>query len=351
MATWVEKEAKRANRNLLIVNVVVLSGLIAIIGADGRYCLNFLLGCQRIEPAELSALTSPSQRTRTFVTVRGSKSAKTGYQDIETTETAGRTSTSVKDEYILLKVADKVLLVKADPGPEKLEYSGELVGTDETIERMLIQPLSVRNSELGKMILSFTLNAADYRKEGYWVLGTATPLLFLAGWNILKVFRRQSEPQTTPVWSRLAQLGDPQQLSMQIEAEENQACTKYGNLLVTQSWLLRRKFFSTWVWPAENVVWAYKKLIKRSVHFIPVGTDYAVVLVDRYSQRIELQMTEAAVESLLGHLAARVPEAIYSFDQQIADAWRKDAATFIAMIDTRRQASAKAAAAGRALQS
>jgi hypothetical protein len=142
-------------------------------------------------------------------------------------------------------------------------------------------------------------------------------------------------------------LGDPQHLSMQIEAEEKQPCTKYGNLIVTQSWLLRRKSFSTWVWPVENLVWAYKKLIKRSVHFIPVGTGYAVVLVDRYSERVELQMKQEAVESLLGHLAGRVPGAIYGFDQQIADAWRKDAATFISVIDQRRQA----AAAGREPQS
>jgi hypothetical protein len=346
MAAWVEKEAKRANRNLFIVNILLLGVGVTIIAADGRYVLNFLLGCQRIEPAELAALTSATQRTRNFVTVSGSKSARTGYQDVETEQTTSgaELSRSIKDEYVLLQVGDKVLLVKADPGPEKPEYSGELVTTEETVWRIVVLSLSVRDPQLGKMILPFTLNAADYREEGYRVLGVTAPLLLLAGWNILKVFRRQSEPQTTPVWRRLSALGDPQQLSMQIEAEENQLHAKYGRLHVTQTWLLRKKFFSTWVWPVENLAWAYKKLIKRSVHFIPVGTGYAVVLVDRYSERVELQMKEKAVDSLLAHLAARVPSAIYGFDQQIADAWRKDAATFAAVIDARRQASAKAAA-------
>src|SRR5215472_7669924 len=289
MAGWLDNEAKRANRNLLIVNVVLLALAVAVVSLDFRYYLNFILGCQRIEPAELAALTSPTQRTRNFVTVSGTGSAKTGYQDVETTQTTtgSEFSSSIQDEYVLLKVGDRVLLVKADPGPEKLEYSGELVETEETIQRMLVRPLSVRDPELGKMMLPFTLNAADYREQGYKVLGVCGPLLLLAGWNILKVFRRLSELPTTPVWRNLSAWGDPQQLSMQIEAEENQAHAKYGRLYVTHSWFLRKRFFSTWIWPIENLVWAYKKLIKRSVHFIPVGIGYAVVLVDRYSQRVE----------------------------------------------------------------
>jgi hypothetical protein len=171
----------------------------------------------------------------------------------------------------------------------------------------------------------------------------AAPLLLLAGWNILKVFRRQNQLQTKPVWRQLSTLSHPQQLSMQIEAEENQARAKFGRLYVTRTWLLRRKLFSTWVWPVENLAWAYKKPL-------PVGTDATIVLVDRYSERVELRMKEKKVDSLLEHLTARVPSAIYGFDQQLADAWRKDAATFIAAIDARRQSFAKTAATDPAPQ-
>jgi hypothetical protein len=333
MTPWIEKEAKRANRNLLIVNILILTAVIVPISVGAQYYLNVLLGCQRIEPSELIALTSPTQRTRNFVTVTGTHSAKTFYQDVETSQTAS----SIKAEYVLLRVGGKVLLVKAEPGPEKLEYSGELVGTEDTVQRMLIRPLSIRDPDFGKMILPFTLDATDFREGGYWVLGAALPLVLLAGWNIRKVLSRLGEPQTTPVWRWLAAMGDPQQLSLQIEAEENQASAKYGRLRVTHSWLLRRKLFSTWLWPVDNLAWAYKTRIKRSFHFIPIQIGYAAVLVDRSSQRVELQMKEAEVDSLLEHLATRVPDAIYGFDRQIADAWRKDAASFAAVIESRRR--------------
>jgi hypothetical protein len=348
MAAWVEKEAKRANRNLLIINILLLAGLITIVVGNGRYFLNFLLGCQKIEPAELAALTSPTQRARNFVTVSGSKSAKTGYEDIEKQVQKGTgkvVSTSVKDEYVLLKVGDRALLVKADPGPEKLEYSGELVTTDERVQQELIQALSSRNAQLGRMILPFTLNAADYRSNGYWFLGLGVPLLLLSGWNVLKGLRRQSEPQTAPTWSRLAAFGEPQQLSTQIEAEEGQPHAKYGKLHVTPSWLLQRNFFSTWVSPVEDLAWAYKKVTKHSVNLIPTGKTYSVVLVGRHRQRIEAQMKDQAVTSLLGFLTARVPWAIFGYSQQLAASWQKDPAGFVAGVDARRQSSAKAAAA------
>src|SRR5215471_4957367 len=351
MAAWVENEARRTNRNLLIVNILLLAAVIVLISADARYYLNFFLGCQKIEPAELIALTSPAQRTRTFVTVSGSKSAKTGYQDIENSvqKSTGRViSTTVKDEYVLLKVGDRVLMVKADPGAEKLEYSGELVNTEERIQQDLIQTLSARNPELGKMILPFTLNAADYREQGYWVLGVSVPMLLLAGWNILKGFRRLSEPQTTRVWGHLAAVGDPQQLSLQIETEEHQPHAMYGKLHMTQSWLLRRNLFSTWVSPVEDLAWAYKKVTKHSVNFIPTGKTYALILVGRHRQRIEAQMREKEVNALVGTLAARVPWAIYGFNLELNRIWQKDPAGFVAAVDSRRQSAGKAAAGSQA---
>jgi hypothetical protein len=354
MAAWVENEARRANRNLFIVNILILGAVVALIFADARYYLNFFLGCQKIGPAELVTLTSPAERSRTFVTVTGTKSARTGYQDIEKNvqKSTGRVvSTSVKDEYVLLKVGGKVLLVKADPGPEKLEYSGELVNTEESIQRDLIRPLSAQDPELGAMILPFTLNAADYREQGYWVLGVSVPVLLLAGWNIFKGFRRLSEPQTTLVWRHLAALGDPQQLSLQIETEEHQPHAMYGKLHMTQSWLLRRSTFSTWVSPVDDLAWVYKKVTKHSVNFIPTGKTYAVVLVGRHRQRVEAQMREKDVNALLGTLATRVPWAIYGFNQEINAIWQKDPAGFVAAVDSRRQSAGKAAAAASALQS
>jgi hypothetical protein len=157
MALWVENEARRANRNLLLVNGGILAIIILVVAGNYRYCANFVLGCQSISSAELAALTSPEQRWRNFVSVSGTKSVNTEYRDVVNHMEGSRVvSTEIKDEYIFLRVGEKILLVKADPGKEKLEYSGELVPTTEQVRSDLLGPLATEDADLAREVLPFT---------------------------------------------------------------------------------------------------------------------------------------------------------------------------------------------------
>jgi hypothetical protein len=353
MALWVENEARRANRNLLLVNGLIVAVVVLIVAGNYRYCANFVLGCKPVSAAELAGIQSPDQQWHNFVTVAGSKSVSTGYQDVEKRTQAGQVvSTEIKDEYVLLRVGDKVLLVKAPPDKEKLEYSGALEYTTDPVKEDLLRPLAAEQPDVAQMVLPYTLNAANYRSNGYTMLMIGLPLLALAGWNLWKAMRRVSEIQTSPVWKHLAVYGNAEQLSQQIEAELQPAMVrKYGKLQFTAQWMVRRKMFSTWVSPVGDLIWIYKKVTKHSVNFIPTGKTYSVVLVGRHRQRTEEQMKEKAVNEMLGDLAAHVPWALFGFTKDLETAWRKDPASVIASVDSRYQqtkaqpASAAAAAA------
>ncbi len=353
MALWVENEARRANRNLLLVNGGILAIIILVIVGNYRYCANFVLGAQSISTTELAALTSPDQRWRNFVSVSGTKAVNTEYRDVVNHMEGSRiVSTEIKDEYIFLRVGEKILLVKADPGKEKLEYSGELVPTTDQVRSDLLGPLATEDADLAREVLPFTLNAADYRSNGYTMLMIGLPLLALALWNCLKAMRRIAEIQLSPVWKHLAVYGNAEQLSQQIEAELQPAMIrKYGKLQIAQQWMVRRKTFSTWVSPIADLVWVYKKVTKHSVNFIPTGKTYSVALVGRHRQRIEEQMKEKAVNEMLADLTARVPWALFGFNKDLEKAWQKDPAGMIAAVDSRYQQqnnkSAAAAAPGQ----
>jgi hypothetical protein len=349
MALWVENEARRANRNLLLVNGGLLAVIILIVAGNYRYCANFVLGCQSISGAELAAITSPDQRWRNFVSVSGTKSVNTEYRDVVNHMEGSRVvSTEIKDEYIFLRVGEKILLVKAEPGKEKLEYSGELVATTDRVREDLLRPLATEDADLAREVLPFTLNAADYRSNGYAMLMIGLPVLALALWNCLKAVRRSGEIQTSPVWKNLAVYGNAEQLSQQIEAELQPAMIrKYGKLQIAQQWMVRRKTFSTWVSPIADLVWVYKKVTKHSVNFIPTGKTYSVVLVGRHRQRLEEQMKEKAVNEMLADLAARVPWILFGFTKDLEKAWQKDPGGVIAAVDSRyQQQNSKSAAAG-----
>lgn len=336
---WVENEARRANRNLLLVNGLIAAVVVLIVGVNYRYCVNFFLGCQPISSAELANLKSPDQRWRNFVTVTGDKQLKTGYQDIEqkVDKSSGQViSTEVKDEYVLLRVVDKILLVKAPPGEGRLEYSGELVPTSEQVQADLLRPFASEQPDAGARVLAFTLNAADYRSNGWIGLAIMAPLLALALWNILKAVRRSSEPQSAPVWKALSAFGSAEQLSQQIEADMQPGSVRqYGKLKIGPQWMVRRNTFSTWVSPVGDLVWIYKKVTKHSVNFIPTGKSYSVILVGRHKQRTEEQMKENAVNELLMEMANRVPWALFGFDQKLEQTWRKDPGSVIGAVDSR----------------
>src|SRR5579864_3564482 len=109
MALWVENEARRANRNLLLVNGVIVAVLIVIVSANYRYCANFVLGCKPVSAAELAGIQTPDQQWYNFVTVTGTKAVSTGFQDVEKRTEGGQVvSTEIKDEYVFLRVGDKI---------------------------------------------------------------------------------------------------------------------------------------------------------------------------------------------------------------------------------------------------
>ena len=196
-------------------------------------------------------------------------------------------------------------------------------------------------------ILIFVLNPnIDYRSD-YVPIAIGVGVLLLAGWNCIKAMRRSSEIQTTPVWRHAAVYGNVEQLASQIEQDQQMGKTKYGKLLLTQAWLIRRNFFSTWVSPLADLAWVYKKVTKHYTNFIPTGKSYAAVIVGRHRQRIEVQMSQKKTDQFLADLATRVPWAIFGYSKEIETAWQKDPGGFVATVDSRHEQLASKSVAAK----
>ncbi len=348
MLDWVITEIKRANRNLLLVNMGLLLLVAALVAGNWRYCANFVTGCRAIDSEHLATVQSPDQLFHNFVTVSGTKAVNTGYRDVErkVDKASGRViSSEVKDEYLLLKIGDKALLVKAPPGADGTNFSGELEPTTERVTIDLLVPLRKSNPEVAGMVLPFTLNAADYRSSGWVGLAFGLPVFALACWNVLKFLRRRAEPRIAPLWRQLSSYGNVQQLSMQINTELQGPTLQFGDVRLTQSWLLKKGTFSTWISPVNDLVWVYKKVTKHSVNFIPTGKTYGLILVGGHRQRLEASMREKHVDGLLGELTKRVPWCVFGFSPQLDTLWKKDPTAIIGEVATRRQQRMNPAAA------
>lgn len=348
MDTWIIRECKRQNRNLLIVNASVLAVTVALAVGEAQYLINFVRGCEVVPAAQVASLTSATERFRNFVTVTGEKSVATGFQDIEQRVRKGSKevlSTTVKDEYILLRVEDRLLLVKAPPGPAVLLYSGQLVSTPAEVETRFVAELRRVEPELASAILPFTLDATDYKDKGYWSFGIGIPVLLVVSWNLIKGLRRSSELQGSPMWSQLGCFGNAEQLSMQIDGELASRSEKFGAMTLTEHWMIQKSFFSAWISPMEDLVWAHKKETKHYTNFIPTGKSFAVVVTGRHGQSIEVECKEGDADQFLAHLSQRVPWAIFGYDQKLEEAWKSDPGGFVEYVDRRRTESVKSRAA------
>lgn len=336
---WVRGQARRNNRNLLLVNVVILLLLAGIVLAQRHYFYNFVRGSQKIEPARLFLMTSAEDRDRSFVTIQGEKSLRTGYQQVvrKVDKTTGKVvSSETKWEYVLLKVGDRVQVVRAKPGEALLEYTGALIPMPENFRNDYLNGLLTENPQLAGRILPFALDSVGYLNNAIAFLIIALPFGLLAVRNCFLAFRRRSDESSMPLLRALALYGSVDQLAMEIESDRQMPGDRYQDLEMTRSWLIRSGFFSTWICPLRDLAWAYKRVTKHSVNFIPAGKTTSVVLLGGRSRRLDATMPEAVAGNLLTALGHRAPWVILGFDPNLERIWRKDNGKFLSIVEERR---------------
>ena len=106
--------------------------------------------------------------------------------------------------------------------------------------------------------------------------------------------------------------------------------------VVTDQYLLRSTFFSFDVLRLSDLLWAYKKVTKHSVNFIPTGKTYDAVLAC-YGGRATVKGAEKTVDELLGFAAQRTPWAVFGFSQELETLFAKKTADFCAAVEQRKR--------------
>ena len=347
--SFIERQIRRTNRNLVLVNGVLLAGLLAVVALNYRYAINFVRGPKAISTENLLAIQDPEQRAQFFVQVTGDRLAPTGFQHVEQqiNESTNKVeSESVKYDYKALKVGERWLLVKAPGSSVATGFSGALVKDSEGAD--VVGQIEQAEPGLKGQFLPFVLDTVDYRDNGYWALGIGIPILVLLGWNLAKWAARTSDRSAHPIIRKLRAYGEPEMISMEIENEITQAPQAIGVAVVTRSWLFAPFVFGLKIARLPDVVWAYKKVIRHYHSFIPTGKTYSALLFSRSGESFEVSMKEKKIDELLQGVAARVPWVIAGFSNEIQAMWKNNRAALIQAVDEKRAKLASAASASSA---
>lgn len=180
----------------------------------------------------------------------------------------------------------------------------------------------------------FNLWPIEWKNSGYWILVVLTCLMvFAIVRNIFVLVTVYSNINQHWVLRKLARFGDPMLLTAAIE-QETKRPRVIGSLSLTPSWMLRRYMFGVEAIPMEAVVWIYKRVTKKSVNFIPSGTDYAAIIWIRTGESLEFGHD---VDSVLQEVASRAPWAIAGYSKSREDNWHKSRRVILDEVDDRRR--------------
>jgi hypothetical protein len=185
-------------------------------------------------------------------------------------------------------------------------------------------------------LLPTQIDVTDYRESGYVGLAFGLPLGILAIWNIWKAFSRFGDAGTHPLYRSLGLMGDAAALAEEIDMQTTLPQMRIGPVVLTQSWLLRRRWFRVELIHVASCLWIFKKITRHYVNWIPTGRrTYAAIIRDRFGQSCEVDMKEHKADELLQEVGARAPWSLAGFDKGIEELWRKDRQKLASIVESR----------------
>jgi hypothetical protein len=333
--SWILRTCRRACVRQLVAWAVVAVVGIVLVAANLRYFTNFVTGPFVMGPSELARIVDPTQSPQYFARVSGTRAIDTGIQQI-TIRKQGDTevSRSVSAGYYVLDLGEKLLIVKSASG-QPLSVEGELARIPADLDHQLFDTPEMQS--LRDRFYPFYLDAGSFRTAGYVTIALWLTFLGLAGWKVLPTWRKLQDLGSHPIVRRVASWGDPVQVSAEIKREwTSPGIRRHGSWTLTPSYLVKSSYFGFDVLRFWDLLWAYRRVTKRSVNFIPIGKNYHAVFIC-YGGSATVQGSDKEVDEMLQSAAQRAPWAIFGYSDELQKAFNEHTRDFCLAVEERRR--------------
>lgn len=339
METWIAKMCKRRVRRQILAWVLMLLAGIVFLLFNGRYARNFVEGPYKLAPNELAQITDAETTPRYFVSVVGDKVLDTGIQEVTTTTRNGvKEGSQVSAGYYAFVVGDRFLIVKSAGKPPE-QTAGELTAFPSDLSSQLFS--GVDGTKFQMHSYPFYLETEGFRYPGYWAIGIAC-VLFGLFWKFGRpAWIRLQDIDKHPLVKRVQQWGDPVGTSVLVQRElDTLVLHKSNGIFITNSYVVRRRFFTFNILRFDDLLWTYKKVTKRSVNFIPTGKSFDAIMIF-YGGSETFSGNEAKVGEVLKLASNTAPWAVVGYSAEIKDLFSKRTDEFCRFVEARRQEFSK----------
>ncbi len=337
METWILTKIRAASIRRVVVwgLVLVASGL--LFTSDRRYLDNFLHGPYPLAAADLDAIQDVTTTPRYYARISGTRVIDTGLREYSvTTEGGVEKSRSESGAYYALVVNDKFLIFRSREDPTNT-VEGRLVPWPAELEGEMFDSKEMK--ELRPRFYGFYVQDGSFQITAYWMIAGALLLIVLLVWKGRPALRYARDPSAHPLVARTAAWvkGDPTVVAVEAEREFDAPRFKGGNgWRVGNKYLVRSSFFTFDLLRYEDLLWAYKKITKHSVNFIPTGKSYEAILVC-YGGSATITGKEKRVDEILAFSAQRAPWAVIGYSEELATLFNKKTEEFAGGVEQRRR--------------
>ncbi len=350
MDGFIERQVRRTNRNLLLINLAVLVSVGLVAYSQRGYLCNFFAGPTPLTIRDLNREAPARGDKGNFYKIDVTKSVDTGFQEVEQrvdrdSKAAG--SEKVTAEYIAVPFQGRALLVRVHPTRRQGTFEGELIALGPEVRHNFLEPLIAQDPRYKGVFFPVLLDAIDYRAGGFFGISIGFVLLILAGWNLRKWLVRQGDSAKHPLIASISLYGDPAALVPRIDTEVAASPQTFKSVRLLPEWLLAPRFFRCDVFRLQEIVWVYPKVIRHYTYFIPTGKTHALVIHDSRGQSLEVLRgaKERLVKDLMSAIAQTVPGAVYGYSAELKRAWSKDRPGFLAAVNEQTQAALRSSSA------
>ena len=335
--SFLDRQIRRTNRNLLLVNLLLILTVVGYGWTERRYLYNFFAGPLQVDIQRLEDVKRPDDQLRYFIKVKGEDSSETGVQEIEQETQGGSVQReTVKAKYSILTLGSRLLIVKSNIAEKGPEFQGELGGLPPDVRSNIVAPLLKEYPNANHVFLPLMLDATDFRTEGYVALAICVPVLLIAAWITRKVHRRRIDITQHPIFRSISKYGALADVAQEFEVELRGNSVKLGRATVTQSWVFLPSTFGLAMCRIPDLIWAYKKVTRHYHNFIPTGKTYDVVMYDRYGVPLQMQARQKKIDAMMTLLLERAHWAVFGYSDDLSNALRTNWGGLVAAVDERR---------------
>jgi len=159
---------------------------------------------------------------------------------------------------------------------------------------------------------SFYVSDEAFRLPGYLAIGVVLVLGFLFVRYGIPAWRHYRDPGTHPLLARIGPWGDPLGVAVEVERDFGTPRYKASGWRIGDKYLVQSPFLMFNVLRLRDLLWAYKKVTKHSVNFIPTGKTYEAILTC-YGGAATIRRKQQQVDEILAYVRQRVPWALLGY--------------------------------------